>query len=274
MGNTSAYSSITALPRTERGRTISRQPREELRIAIVPLRTNMEPALKCTRIFETFILTMYEILQGIVRAARNGRTLPRLTLVLPIQAALHCGNATKTESSWYRASLFLLCINIILNMAGYSFLVLLYRHSIQVIFNRKVTTYKHVDVPRPHPAIESFNTHLLMLRPLEIIFRFLTAPLRVLPDVIVLGEVRCGTTNLCAHITSLSELGSKVKCYPPFCPWVHPELDNKESFYFVGHYLGIVDPYLYRMAFPLIVSPVNISLFVNLICRMTNATSC
>ncbi|KAL7505164.1 hypothetical protein ACHAXN_002655 [Cyclotella atomus] len=137
-------------------------------------------------------------------------------------------------------------------MAGYSFLVLLYRHSIQVIFNRKVTTYKHVDVPRPHPAIESFNTHLLMLRPLEIIFRFLTAPLRVLPDVIVLGEVRCGTTNLCAHITSLSEHGSKVKCYPPFCPWVHPELDNKESFYFVGHYLGIVDPYLYRMAFPLI----------------------
>jgi hypothetical protein len=96
-----------------------------------------------------------------------------------------------------------------------------------------------------------------MLRPLEILFRFVTAPLRVLPDVIVLGEVRCGTTNLCAHLSSLSaQHGGKkrIKCYTPFCPWAHPELDNKESFYFVGHYLGMVDPYFYRMAFPLIVS--------------------
>eukprot|EP00571_Detonula_confervacea_P006992 CAMPEP_0172322132 /NCGR_PEP_ID=MMETSP1058-20130122/45103_1 /TAXON_ID=83371 /ORGANISM="Detonula confervacea, Strain CCMP 353" /LENGTH=456 /DNA_ID=CAMNT_0013037789 /DNA_START=321 /DNA_END=1691 /DNA_ORIENTATION=+ len=109
----------------------------------------------------------------------------------------------------------------------------------------------------PHPAMQSFNTHLLMLRPLEILFRFITAPLRVLPDVIVVGETRCGTTNLCGHIVSLSLMPPlsgeqmKIKCYTPFCAWVHPELDHKETFYFVGHYLGIVDPYFYRMAFPL-----------------------
>ncbi|KAL7488219.1 hypothetical protein ACHAW6_013795 [Cyclotella cf. meneghiniana] len=93
-----------------------------------------------------------------------------------------------------------------------------------------------------------------MLRPLEILFRFLTSPFRVLPDVIVLGEVRCGTTTLCSQLASLSGKKAKIKCYTPFCPWAHPELDNKESFYFVGHYLGIVDPYFYRMAFPLIIT--------------------
>jgi len=85
-----------------------------------------------------------------------------------------------------------------------------------------------------------------------------------LPDVLILGETRCGTTTLCNHLASLSSASSvpgtnkrnknernRVKCYTPFCPWAHPELDHKESFYFVGHYLGIVDPYFYRMAFPL-----------------------
>jgi hypothetical protein len=245
VGETSAYSSITASA------------------IIFHFKNNMDSALKCRRICKSFILTIYEVLQGIVRAARKGRTLPRLTLLLPIQATLHYGNATTTTESWQTVSLLLLRTNIMLNIAGYSVLVLLYHHSIRVIFNRKIPTYKDFDIARPHPAIESFNTHLLMLRPLEILFRFLTAPLRVLPDVIVLGEVRCGTTNLCAHMTSLSEHGNKVKCYPPFCPWAHPELDHKESFYFVGHYLGIVDPYLYRMAFPLVVSLVNISLLVD-----------
>eukprot|EP00804_Cyclotella_cryptica_P028968 CCRYP_012385-RA/>CCRYP_012385-RA protein AED:0.21 eAED:0.21 QI:270/1/0.66/1/0.5/0/3/0/335 len=123
-----------------------------------------------------------------------------------------------------------------------------------VIFNRKIPTFGDCIQPRAHPAIQSFNTHLLMLRPLEIIFRFLTSPFRVLPDLIVLGEVRCGTTTFCARLASLSGKKTKIKCYTPFCPWAHPELDNKESFYFVGHYLGIVDPYFYRMAFPLIIT--------------------
>lgn len=207
-------------------------------------------------IIKSLLLTVFDVFVGICLAAKNGRTLPRLTLLLPIQA-LHCMIVARP---WQKTSLLLLCLNILLNVVGYVFLILLYRHSIQVIFNRKVPSYEsNFDRPRAHPAIQSFNTHLLMLRPLEIIFRFLSAPLRVLPDVIVLGEVRCGTTNLCAHLSSLSRdysgnCDTKVRCYAPFCPWAHPELDKKESFYFVGHYLGVVDPFFYRMAFPLIVS--------------------
>ncbi|CAJ1929069.1 unnamed protein product [Cylindrotheca closterium] len=86
-----------------------------------------------------------------------------------------------------------------------------------------------------------------MLRPLEIIFRYVTSSWRVLPDIIVLGEVRCGTTSLCQHLADF-EL---VECHTPFCLWAHPELDNKETFFFVGHYLGIVTPRHYRMCFPL-----------------------
>eukprot|EP00579_Thalassiosira_antarctica_P010751 CAMPEP_0201916438 /NCGR_PEP_ID=MMETSP0903-20130614/6067_1 /ASSEMBLY_ACC=CAM_ASM_000552 /TAXON_ID=420261 /ORGANISM="Thalassiosira antarctica, Strain CCMP982" /LENGTH=470 /DNA_ID=CAMNT_0048452243 /DNA_START=228 /DNA_END=1637 /DNA_ORIENTATION=- len=148
-----------------------------------------------------------------------------------------------------------------LNAVGYTIIILIYRHSIRVVFNRKIPTIRKDDEgyikPELHSAVQSFNTHLLMLRPLEILFRFITAPMRVLPDVIVIGETRCGTTNLCGHIVSLSSISShsdehmKIKCYTPFCAWAHPILDHKESFYFVGHYLGIVDPYFYRMAFPL-----------------------
>jgi len=68
-----------------------------------------------------------------------------------------------------------------------------------------------------------------------------------LPDIIVLGEVRCGTTSLCQHLADFEF----VDCHTPFCLWAHPELDNKETFFFVGHYLGIVTPRHYRMCFPL-----------------------
>jgi len=36
----------------------------------------------------------------------------------------------------------------------------------------------------------------------------------------------------------------------PFCAFDHP-LDGKESFYFSGHYFGLVHPYFYRAMFPL-----------------------
>lgn len=205
--------------------------------------------------FKSFILTSRDVLLGIINAAKSGRTLPRLTVLMPCQLIAHYAFS---QQNWQTFSCLLIFANITLNIVGYTFLILLYRHSIQVIFNRKIPVYQHFEcVPQSHPAIQSFNTHLLMLRPLEIIFRFLTAPLRVLPDIIVLGEVRCGTTSLCAHLSSLSTQDARKEILllrAPFCPWAHPELDNKESFYFVGHYLGIVDPYLYRMAFPLIVS--------------------
>lgn len=228
----------------------------------------------------SYMLTARELLYGIFIAAKSGGTLPRLTLMLPTQFMVHRFELplvatllfTKDERITLllsTVSRFFIWANIVLNALGYTLLVLLYRHSVQTIFNRKVPTMRVHDwnQPRCHPAIQSFNVHLLMLRPLEIMFRFLTAPLRVLPDVIILGETRCGTTTLCGHIASLS-LGSvlsnesrqkginaaKIKVYPPFCPWEHPELDHKESFYFVGHYLGFVHPYFYRMAFPLKVS--------------------
>jgi hypothetical protein len=86
-----------------------------------------------------------------------------------------------------------------------------------------------------------------MLKPLEIIFRYLTRHLRLLPDVIILGEVRCGTTTLCHQLSNLD----LVQVHGPFCLWAHPEMDHKESFYFVGHYLGYVSPLDYRMCFPL-----------------------
>jgi hypothetical protein len=56
--------------------------------------------------------------------------------------------------------------------------------------------------------------------------------------------VRCGTTTLANHLSSLP--GS----HGPFCAFIHP-LDGKESFYYSGHYFGVVHPYFYRAMFPL-----------------------
>lgn len=208
-------------------------------------------------LFASVILTARGLCGGICHAAKAGRLLPRLTLVMAGQIFVHCVLlASRTGSvvvgaptieEWKALSACFMTINAALNVVGYAVLVLIYRHSIQTIFNRSIPRITLDDEisPTPHPALESFNTHLIMLRPLEILFRFVTAPLRVLPDVIVLGETRCGTTNLCGHIVSLSsassslpERGMKVKVCTPFCAWAHPELDHKESFYFVGHYLG------------------------------------
>mmetsp|Transcript_21185 Transcript_21185/g.44351 ORF Transcript_21185/g.44351 Transcript_21185/m.44351 type:complete len:521 (+) Transcript_21185:118-1680(+) len=205
------------------------------------------------------VLTICELSRGILHAAKSGRVLPRLTLMLPLQFGGYqlLQSFAKTRNVWHDVSIVLLVGNFAMNALGYSIVVLLYRYSVQTIFNRQIPRMEWRESslrPQPHPAIKSFNTHLLLLRPLEVFFRFMTVRFRVLPDIIVLGETRCGTTTLCSHLSSLSKAGETptgIKCYTPFCPWVHPELDNKESFYFVGHYLGIVDPYFYRMAFPL-----------------------
>ena len=241
---------------------------------------------------------------GIWVAAKAGRLLPRLTLLLPVHAVIHayhwidddnnnalsqcCRSDGRYEECdyygyyWFAIisiSRYLLVANATCCVLGYVTLLLLYKHSVRTIFNRNIPHYSNdihnssttttATTPRaPHPAIQSFNAHLLLLRPLEVLFRFCTAPLRVLPDVIILGETRCGTTNLCAHLVRLSKLSSsqqqqrqqqqqqrqqqqRIKCYTPFCAWAVPELDHKESFYFVGHYCGIISPYFYRMAFPL-----------------------
>ena len=86
---------------------------------------------------------------------------------------------------------------------------------------------------------------LRVLRPFGMLWRLATAPLRCLPDVYVLGEVRCGTTTVASLLRD--ELGMAG----PFTPWVHPLANEKESFFLVGHYWGYVPRWAYRMCFPL-----------------------
>lgn len=194
---------------------------------------------------------------GVCHAAKAGSLLPRLTLMLPCQAIAHwflfvAARIVQPKCHYWRwVSLYILVANTFCCTMGYTILILIYRHSVQTIFNRNIPRLRKDDdgiiMPIAHPALQSFNTHLLIFRPLEVLFRFITAPLRVLPDLIVLGETRCGTTNLCGTIVSLSNKSSlagdriKIKCYQPFCAWNVPELDHKESFFFVGHYLGKID---------------------------------
>lgn len=202
-------------------------------------------------------LTTHGLFYGVCHAAKAGKLLPCLTLMLPSQAIAHwflfvtARITLPKELYWRRLSLCILVGNIFFCAVGYIILILLYRHSVQTIFNRNIPRLRRDDdgiiMPIAHPALQSFNTHLLLLRPLEVMFRFITAPLRVLPDLIVLGETRCGTTNLCGTVVSLSTKSSlagdrmKIKCYTPFCAWSVPELDHKETFFFAGHYLGKVD---------------------------------
>mmetsp|Transcript_17851 Transcript_17851/g.52106 ORF Transcript_17851/g.52106 Transcript_17851/m.52106 type:complete len:432 (-) Transcript_17851:98-1393(-) len=129
-----------------------------------------------------------------------------------------------------------LCLAVasVLCAVGLLFLGLFYIHTALCIFNRL-----------PRLATGPLSAYWSLFRPLETLFRLATAPFRVLPDVLVVGEVRCGTTSLCDHLTRLPG------CHTPFCPWRHPELDNKETFFFAGHYLGLADPSLYAMCFPL-----------------------
>ena len=209
---------------------------------------------------------IYSICRHVHSAARDGQRLPRLTKLLAAHTIVHAALASYSSmlnrdlqlpllfhSSEHlftgaanidlqllsQISRGLLVGNLVLDIAGYVLVYRLYRHSVSTIFNR---------MPPKFPSaafVNSFGAHIALLRPLEITFRYLTARFRVLPDVIVLGEVRCGTTTLGQHLSSLPG------CHQPFCLWKHPELDGKETFYFVGHYLGNVDPLAYRMCFPL-----------------------
>jgi hypothetical protein len=225
---------------------------------------------------------LYELLKGIFAAARSGQKLPMCTIFLLLHSTLHVllsletihttfssiGNIIARNNSKHSTTTFvrqlsyaIIMLNFFINVVGYIFLIRLYKHSIRYIFNREIP-------PTIMECIPSFCAHLSLLRPLEIIFRYLTYRWRVLPDVIVLGEVRCGTTSLCQHFASLRQRRGRrqhnnnnnnqqraktpiIDCHTPFCLWAHPELDHKETFFFVGHYLGYVTPEAYRMCFPL-----------------------
>lgn len=193
------------------------------------------------------ISSLFHLLKGIVEAAIAGQRLPQCTIILLLHLPLHCclfyvGFGQNDSGNVNKTSLVILLLNFAVNVAGYFLLVKLYRHSVKNIFNKAIPS-------RIEQCIPSFCAHLSLLRPLEIIFRFCTYRWRVLPDVLVLGEVRCGTTSLCEQLASLPS--NYVDCHTPFCLWAHPELDNKETFFFVGHYLGNVTPRYYRMCFPL-----------------------
>lgn len=193
-------------------------------------------------------LVAFQLVQQIVNAAHSGQILPQLTLCFLAHLAFHLGFFSAVPTTifgpassleWLKMfSLAVLALSACFNICGYIVLTALYRHSVQTIFNRSLPSSLLECIP-------SFGAHMALLKPLEIMFRYATSRFRVLPDIIVLGEVRCGTTTLCQHLSSMQG------CQPPFCLWKHPELDHKESFYFVGHYLGHVDPFYYRMCFPL-----------------------
>ena len=189
------------------------------------------------------LAAIHQLSHQIVASAWDGQRLPQLTLVW-LSVAMYQAFAflAKVEArpnhATMRLSTSILLLATILLISGYALLVVLYRHSIQTIFNRNlpVTVLK---------SLPSFAAHLALLKPLEIMYRRITAQIRVLPDILVLGEVRCGTTTICQHLSALPG------AHAPFCLWKHPELDRKETFYFVGHYLGNVHPSGYRMCFPL-----------------------
>lgn len=189
-------------------------------------------------------------------AARAGQKLPILTIALMIHLPIHITILLDKDGHPMHRIIYIsavaLVLNFILHIAGYSLLVVLYQHSVKNIFNREMPS-------NICDCLPSFGVHLALLRPLEIIFRYFTHSWRVLPDIIVLGEVRCGTTSLCNHISSLSK--HSFDCQTPFCPWAHPELDHKETFFFVGHYLGFVTPTLYKMCFPLKINMLRNKLF-------------
>ena len=137
------------------------------------------------------------------------------------------------------ASIILYCFHLLLNLCGFIYLYSFYVHAVENVFN-KCTPKMFSD-----NFFNSFYNFFLLVRPLEIMWRRSTASFRCLPDVLVIGEVRCGTTTMCDHISKLPG------CHPPFCPWKHPELDRKETFYFAGHYHDM-RPSMYSMCFPLV----------------------
>jgi hypothetical protein len=219
--------------------------------------TNMLGFLKLSAFYHNVLLLTLDTCKLVIISALKGQKLAILSIFTVSHVIAHVSvfGWTSFKNSPYSInptnvppgdlpksidlSTVLLTANFTLICCGYIILIALYRHSVTTIFNKTIpTTIKN--------CLPSFAVHMTLLKPLEIFFRFVTAKFRVLPDIIVLGEVRCGTTTLCHHLSH-----SIPGCHAPFCLWKHPELDKKETFYFVGHYLGFVNPHYYSMCFPL-----------------------
>eukprot|EP00755_Sulcionema_specki_P022484 Sspe_Gene.13901::Locus_4787_Transcript_1_1_Confidence_1.000_Length_1332::g.13901::m.13901 len=117
--------------------------------------------------------------------------------------------------------------------AGLLFLYFFMIHTMRTVFSKQ-----------PRITLPALRFYFTTVRPLESMWRLATAPLRCVPDILIVGEVRCGTTTCATNLARFPGASS------PFCPWRVPFADHKESFYMVGHYFGLVHPLFYRMVFP------------------------
>ena len=162
----------------------------------------------------------------------------RLCLMPRAHDAFAMGEQQVSTLSLSLLSLLQLATMAVLLLLGLAFVtgVSFARSACRRVFNRE---------PPPGLLPGLLLPMLRVIRPFGMLWRLATAPLRCLPDVYVLGEVRCGTT------TVASLLRDELGMVGPFTPWVHPLANEKESFFLVGHYWGYVPRWAYRMCFPL-----------------------
>jgi len=166
-----------------------------------------------------------------------GGDLPFVTLLLLINLIASI-TIPLPVSGYYTISNLLLSTVVLIGLLR---LNKFYRYTVQTVFNKKLPLLFSDN------AYRAFLTYFLLARPLTMLWRRLTARFRVLPEVLIIGEVRCGTTTLSHHLTECFSKNSAK----PFCPWKHPILDGKETFYFSGHYEGRVGTAHYPMCFDL-----------------------
>eukprot|EP00913_Durusdinium_trenchii_P024944 g23412.t1 len=93
--------------------------------------------------------------------------------------------------------LFLVIFHTLICLASLICSVTFYVHTTRTVFNRRAPL-----------AFMPWWRHFMMTRPLEVLWRFLTVPLRVQPDLLILGEVRTGTTSLAAYLRALGCVGA------------------------------------------------------------------
>ena len=82
--------------------------------------------------------------------------------------------------------------------------------------------------------------------PLIALWRFLTVPFRVTPDLMILGQARGGTTTTARYLEQFPG------AHQPYTYVKTEFVCNKESLYCSGVYQRLINPMLYKMVFPTI----------------------
>lgn len=106
-----------------------------------------------------------------------------------LACAVTCALAGLRALGW-RVPPALLLASAVTAVLGLITLMAFIMHVIPTIFNCKV----------PWQSPQALLSLFYITKPLELVWRLATAPLRDLPDVLVLGAPRCGTTTLAAHL--------------------------------------------------------------------------